>query len=418
MHGRTVLITGGLTPLGLTILDSLAAQGAHLILLEPTLSSSAQLLIPVLQEAHKNREIHVAECDLSSGGSVREFVARFGRTLTLGEEGRVDALVLVRGYGWASALSKGGGKPEGACREELGQFHLSTLLLPMLLRAQGRDIRIVNVVNPFYAAAFPGFPGVLFPPSGEGEGKGKAREGKGKGEDRKISSFQKEGIRSLRSIIWSVHLQRVLDALVPQPTEASPSEEEKTSEGTDGETPLLGKGSRRRSNILSVAVCPGFSRTDIAAPYLGALGPGTTFLGQLRYILLWPMMFFLLKPPSAAAESVLYALYAPASHSFLPPASSTTSSSPPSTGTSNSPSQPVPAPVQRVQGGALYRECRVVLPPQDVRDWGGEAVGRGVWEMLERGLKSLEQEQEMEKKSGKGLETVREEPEPEPEKSS
>ncbi|KZO98310.1 hypothetical protein CALVIDRAFT_526180 [Calocera viscosa TUFC12733] len=445
MHARTVLLTtcvpfgaqGGLTPLGLSILDSLASLGAHVILLEPTTSSpSAQLLLPALQEQHKNPSLHVAECDLASPASVREFVGKFARTTpgAGGEQARVDAVVLCGGYGWRGAGGAEGtaytertggaaGKTEEGAEgaEELGAFLLTTMLLPLLLRAPGtRDIRLVNVVNPFYAAAFPGFPELVLPPADAGDekdGLGGARGEPGKtGKEKengkkKISSFQREGIRSLRSIIWSVYLQRVLDALVPVPTEPGPEPELEVLGGKD--KVLDEKARRRRSNILSLAVCPGFSRADVAAPYLGASGPSATLFGVLRYLLLWPMLFITLKPPAAAAQSVLYALYAPASSLASVPSVS------PPTSLPTSPATDAAAPsasTAKLYGGTLYRECLPILPPRAVSDWGGESVGRAVWEGLEERLKALEQleKEEVGRREAQGgrLETVREEQEP------
>ncbi|KZT57375.1 hypothetical protein CALCODRAFT_523988 [Calocera cornea HHB12733] len=447
MHARTVLLTGGLTPLGLTVLDSLAAQGAHIVLLEPTLHSpTAQLLLPALQEQHKNPSIHVAECDLSSARSVREFVGKFARTAPGAgrEAARVDALVLCGGYGWRAegiVGSKGALGGEGAQgeEEELGEFLLTTMLLPLLLRAPGtRDIRVVNVVNPFYAAAFPGFPSLVLPPTdpagGEaGEEKGEAEReeagepAKGIEARGKTSSFQREGIRALRSIIWSVHLQRVLDALVPVATERGPQADpvggaggaNADREGTGSKGVEGASTPRRRSNILSLSVCPGFSRADIASRYLGASGPSATVLGVLRYLILWPALFLLLKPPRAAAQTVLYALYAPASHL---PSIPTTSLNRTTTTTTTSPATTSPNALPetaKLVGGTLYRELRPIVPPQPVgADWGGEAVGRGVWEGLESGVRVWEERAkaggEGRGREGKerGLETVREESEP------
>jgi hypothetical protein len=119
-----------------------------------------------------------------------------------------------------------------------------TRLLPALLVAPvERDIRIINVVNPFYAAAARSFfPSLAVP-------------------HEKSSVFLKEGQRSLRMVVLTRHLQRVLDALPSAPVPP-------TSEGTSA-VPVVNP-KLQRSNIVAIAVSPGISRSDTIAPLLDA----------------------------------------------------------------------------------------------------------------------------------------------------
>lgn len=119
-----------------------------------------------------------------------------------------------------------------------------TLLLPVLLVAPvERDIRIINVVNPFYAASSMTYSitEVLSPTA---------------------PLFKQEGRRSLETVIFMRHLQRVLDAL------PSGGQVPKTDEATV----RVVSEKAQKSNIVAVSVCPGISRADIIATLLKASG--------------------------------------------------------------------------------------------------------------------------------------------------
>jgi len=109
-----------------------------------------------------------------------------------------------------------------------------------------RDIRIINVVNPYYAAAARSFSPSLVAPQSQS------------------STFLQEGQRSLRMAVLTRHLQRVLDALpsaqVPQTSDATST------------VPVVSQKSQR-SNIVAVSVSPGISRSDTVAPLLHAVRP-------------------------------------------------------------------------------------------------------------------------------------------------
>jgi hypothetical protein len=115
---------------------------------------------------------------------------------------------------------------------------LITHLLPALLVAPvERDIRIINLINPFYAAAL----------------SSQAQTSK--------STLVLEGRRSLRSIVLSRHTQRILDAL---PTAQIPKTELSSSS-----VPVVSSKSQK-SNIISVSVSPGISRVDTICPLFNA----------------------------------------------------------------------------------------------------------------------------------------------------
>lgn len=162
-------------------------------------------------------------------------------------EFRLDAIIFAHEYGHVGGWGYKNREEETRRREEglLATFFFTTVLLPILLTAPSdREIRIINLVNPFYSAAVP-----RFDPSQPTE-----RPNAG------TSIWREEGRRSLRSILFMRHLQRVLDAL-PAGAKTVP-----VVSGNQATTPSL----KNVSNIVAVTVSPGISRADTIAPFWGA----------------------------------------------------------------------------------------------------------------------------------------------------
>lgn len=148
----------------------------------------------------------------------------------------------------------------------LATFLFITLLLPVLLVAPiERDIRVVSLVNPFYAAAIPSFTKELissmntpFPAC--------------------RSLFLSEGHRALRTVVLTRHLQRILNALPNRaPTfDAHPGREPGKTSPSDapesGPSDLSEEKSQPKlpSNIVAVSVAPGTSRTETVRTAIGA----------------------------------------------------------------------------------------------------------------------------------------------------
>lgn len=376
MHARVVLVTGGFTPLGLTLLQNLAERGAHIIALapKPIDSPEIEILISLLRSSTNNEQVYAEECDLTSPASIRSFCTRF----QTGKETRIDAIVFAHEYpliGSAPAFEDPVALRRRRQEASLATFLILTLLLPVLLVAPvERDIRIINVVNPFYAAAAIRYSHSQVPPATS-------------------SLFQQEGWRSLQTIILTRHLQRVLDAL---PSGGPPPE-------TDGNTVHVVSGKVQKSNIVAVSVCPGISRADTIAPLFNADGfRRRTIHGLMLYLLLQPLLRILTKSPTSAVQSVLHALFLPTPFKRIAQS--------PSTGTQTSGSDTVR---EVLKAGALYRECAVVhvrIPtlesasssnndkdPKDTtmlddRELGGVHLGQRVWETFEAGLKEWEKQ--------------------------
>lgn len=359
MHARVVLLTGGFTPLGLTLMQNLAQRGAHIIALspKPVQDPEVEILINLLRSTTKNDQIFADECDLTSASSVRSFCSRF---LTA-KETRLDGIVFAHEYQQlGSIISRQDSATLTQERQNasLASFLILTLLLPVLLVAPAeRDIRIINVVNPFYAAAAPSFSPTFKPPPSS-------------------PVFHQEGWRSLQMIVFTRHLQRVLDALpsggqVPK---------------TDDSTIHVVSDKVQKSNIVAVSVCPGLSRSDTIAPLLSAVrGRNQSIFGIVLYMLLQPFLRLLTKSTTSAIQSVLHVL-------FLP------------TPFKSNARQGTDAPEEVLKAGALYRECAVVnlriqspatadaadAQVPDDGELGGVHLGQAVWEGLEGALKEWE----------------------------
>ncbi|KAJ2917686.1 hypothetical protein MD484_g2694, partial [Candolleomyces efflorescens] len=523
LHARTVILTGAFTSsLGITLLQDLAKRGARVIALSPYKADDPQItiLVSLLRTTTGNEEVFAEECDLEDAGEVRKFCTRYltGGQLPDSEkkekgkdedkpppppgsapppgqgsstDQRLDAIVFAHEYPHVGAISpfrtrSSSFEEEAKHRERgsLASFLMTTLLLPSLLVAPvDRDIRIINVVNPFYAAASgPSFHDT-YPasfsssPSSASKATNTNTTTSTSGKKRsKPSVFLEEGIRSLRSVILTRHLQRVLDAL---PAPQAPS--------TDGTQATVVNPKMQKSNIVAVSVSPGVSRMDTVAPIVNAnwgLGFGEgkpSVIGIILYLLLQPILRIFTKSPSSAVQTVLHALFLPTPFKSLSmriaeqeAAASSSSSSKedksdsggtdktPSSSSSSSPSKlKKPQPVFRevLKPGALYSDCAVVVslkvpppppPPsssssssgsddmkkdskktkkeksekgkakekekekgeeldisiEDDGDYGGEAVGRVVWEAYEGALKLWEGSSGQTSNAGAGKKTA------------
>lgn len=239
------LYQGGFTPLGLTLLQELAQRGAHIIALSPEPISSPRVdtIIELLRSTTSNENIFAEHCDLSSPSSIRGFCSRFLTT----EDNRLDGVVFAHEYTHiGSPLPTKSTTLEDEMERQtrsLATFLITTLLLPILLVAPAeRDIRILNVINPFYAAAVTNFrPVTESPPE-------------------KPSIFLQEGRRSLQMAILTRHLQRILDSM-PQHSQAP---------NVDGEAANVVSSKLQRSNVVAIAISPGITKTDTIGPLLAA----------------------------------------------------------------------------------------------------------------------------------------------------
>lgn len=266
-NGPDLALQGAFTPLGLTLVQALAKRGAHVIALtpDPITDPRIETLVDLIRASTANERVFAEQCDLARPSAVRDFCTKF----VTGSDTRLDALVLAHEYAhlgraWATGATRA---EEEAARETgaMATFLLLTLLLPALLVAPvERDIRVVHLVNPFYAAGVPTFSPTASPTSATTA----------------ASAFVLEGRRALRGAVLTRHLQRVLDAL---PNRSQPP----TAEHGEQAVPVVRAGAQR-SNVVAVSVSPGVSRTDTVRRLLGAERglPGFSLIGSVLHVLL------------------------------------------------------------------------------------------------------------------------------------
>ncbi len=206
------------------MLNSLAQRGAHIIALtsEPPDTGAPATLVSL--------------------ASIRAFCTNYHKS-----EQRLDVVIFAHEYAPIGNIFSHKSPDFEKQRQtaSCATFLVVTLLLPLLLVAPvERDIRIINLINPFYAAAarvFTASPSSVSSSS---------------------SLLLTEGRRALRTAIFVRHLQRVLDAL-PSGSQVPPTDVNSRS------IPVV-SDKVQRSNIVSMSVSPGISRTDVIAPLLGA----------------------------------------------------------------------------------------------------------------------------------------------------
>ncbi|KAF9811739.1 hypothetical protein IEO21_06462 [Rhodonia placenta] len=420
LHARVVVVTGAFTPLGLTLLTALASRGAHVIAISdyPLDHAYPSLIIPLLRSTTNNENIFAEHADLSDPSSIRGFCTRF---LT-GQDQRLDAIVFGHEYHTIGSLLRRA-RPADRLAEKretasLATFLMMTLLLPALLvEPAERDIRIVNIVNPFYAASIPAFTAQLAAAAGS---------------PAQAAALVDEGSRALRTAVLTRHLQRVLDSLPNRGPSTGPEQDA----GKNKAAPAAKTGQEPNrlemhpSNIIAVSVCPGISRKDTIVPLLGAerdAAEGWSLFGFMFYVVFFPILFLFTKSPSSALQSVLHVLFLPTplKRAF---AHIDATINPAPTPESTDEKKPAPKPTvvyeEVLKPGALYRECAVAQlnipplpsPPEDMKsdekaradgkgkgkerasmpdatfpddgEFGGEAVGRAVWEWYEEHLKA------------------------------
>ena len=399
-----------MTSQGLLACTQLSSLGAQLILLTPTLKSAKVLqFVHLLRDGTSNPLIYAEQCDITNMASVEEFAEKWNQGqgsageiggLGAGPAGGASASTGMGAVGGGSAgKSSGGASPrridsiifmpidstrysmgdrvrrtgegfECSHAEVLGRFHLINKLLPtLLLLPPHRDVRIVTLVSPWYAAGLSAFDAQdldferLVKQS-------KSAQAKSRFTGR--SPWRIEGAQSLLWLSLSRELQRriqlmtdadvrprtklpgiddegnintskvtnvnvvnvsagfergrnVLDYLLPN--QGSPSE---TVEWDDEQELKAGEAENKTaspSHELRSLVNPGSRRTKAAstAPLNSAkqaldsqLPPGSSPWSALVHLaqwctvaILWPLAWLLCKSPKRAAETVTWATVVP-----------------------------------------------------------------------------------------------------------
>lgn len=137
MDGKTVLVTGASSGLGLAAAEGFARLGASVRLLARSEARGERAREAVVA-ATGNRDVRVCLCDLSDLEDVRAFAARFAA-----EEPRLDVLVNNAGVLPSERVVTTDGNELTLATNVLGPFLLTNLLIPLLTASA--PARIVNV---------------------------------------------------------------------------------------------------------------------------------------------------------------------------------------------------------------------------------------------------------------------------------
>jgi NAD(P)-dependent dehydrogenase (short-subunit alcohol dehydrogenase family) len=132
LTGRTAIVTGGYSGLGLEVTRGLAGRGASVVVPARRPAEAARRLTGV-------PGVQVAELDLADTGSVRSFAAGFRRDATA-----LDILVNNAGVLSTGERRVGPGWEEQFAVNHLGHYALTSLLRPALVAARG-GARVVTV---------------------------------------------------------------------------------------------------------------------------------------------------------------------------------------------------------------------------------------------------------------------------------
>ena len=145
MDGRTVLITGGNTGIGLETAVALARDGARVVFTTRNAQKGATALAEI-RERSGSDTVDVMELDLARLASVHEFADRFA-----GQQDHLDVLVNNAGLLLGSRRETVDGYEMTFQVNHLGPFLLTQLLRDQLVA--GDDARVVNVASDAHKAA-------------------------------------------------------------------------------------------------------------------------------------------------------------------------------------------------------------------------------------------------------------------------
>ena len=142
LTGKTVIVTGANTGIGLETTLDLAGRGARVILACRSEERGERAAVQVRRKTG-NQNIHYVHLDLASMQSIRTFAKRI-----LEEEPHIDILVNNAGVLLSTYKQTEDGFEATMGVNHLGPFLLTNLLLPRMLTTQ--NSRIVNVSSTLY----------------------------------------------------------------------------------------------------------------------------------------------------------------------------------------------------------------------------------------------------------------------------
>ncbi|GAA6049184.1 hypothetical protein JCM3770_003298 [Rhodotorula araucariae] len=409
LAGKTYIISGGLSGVGLAVLQSLAARGAQVIALHPgEVTPTILELLLLLRSTTGNDRIYADRCDLTSVDSIRDFVLRWRKDARAGMVGdlevRLDGILFLDGdaeegqampFGRMQAWAPQRGAPaERLSKHRMnrltGRHALVQLMLPILLRSATTTtspLRIISTVSPFYAAAAAAAPARFRPLDLDYT----ASEAGAAFPHR--APWLAEGQVALASVLLWREFHMRLSTLAPR--SSAPA-------STPTPAPSSPAAAASAAPLLALSVCPGLTRASLRA----LLAPSIRAPARLvAYVLLLPLIWLVAKSADEAAQGTLGALMAE-----VEGASEADKAARGSGGEGDKEAgraakgyEGGDAPARmRVRGGALYREGREVriaaldaLPP---------SVGASLWEneceIVERLLLAAAKAEKAEDKAG------------------
>lgn len=140
LHGKTAVVTGGYSGLGLETIRALASAGAAVMVPARRPEHAREVLA---EAGVGSGEVSVAALDLADQSSVKEFAAGFLASHFLGGSGSLDILINNAAIMASPERRVGPGWESQFATNHLGHFALTNLLWPAL--AAGAGARVVSL---------------------------------------------------------------------------------------------------------------------------------------------------------------------------------------------------------------------------------------------------------------------------------
>ncbi|GAA5984745.1 hypothetical protein JCM10908_003482 [Rhodotorula pacifica] len=312
LAGKTYILTGGFSGVGLSVLQYLAAAGAQVIVLTPEpLSPTVIQLLLLLRSTSENDRLYAEECDLGNVESIRKFVqgwqkdARSGMVQDL--EARIDGVILCDEEDETAEKPAIGSRPAAGGENAVskygmtrltGRHALIQLLLPTLLRSAATStslLRIINTVSPFYATVTP----ATFRPDGV--------EYQLQDEEKAPRyPTSQPWIAQGQIALASILLWREFQTRVKSGAAATKAQPPSTTSGGARSTDLA-----EATPILPLSVCPGLLRSTVRSLLRASpSSPNFSVLGCAIYLFIFPLVWLFAKSADEGSQVVLAALMA------------------------------------------------------------------------------------------------------------
>ena len=141
LHGKTAIVTGGYSGLGLETVRALASAGAAIVVPARRPDHAREVLAAAgLAPGAPGGDVSVAAMDLADQASVKAFAAGFLASDLLGESGSLDLLINNAAIMASPEQRVGPGWESQFATNHLGHFTLANLLWPALSAGSGARV--------------------------------------------------------------------------------------------------------------------------------------------------------------------------------------------------------------------------------------------------------------------------------------